>query len=275
MGQNYRGPYRLLTNDHLDQLVPGKSASNSIGFEIIKQPHTQQMSGTPTHGQPSPHALNPIEEQENGGVAINVNVPPSPHHRHHVHSPAPANPQFVMPMIQSVTDSNTTCTETATPVISSSQSKDTSPPTPYNQGAPFGFSAIQSSGFRGGFGVSSSSSSRHPLAPYPVHTSPRHLYNSQHQHPHHRHGTEIQIKRDPNQIQLGNCKDRGTLGMAGMSESPPKSISAEFSGKRRLDEMMMDDIDVNLVPDFDVGGDFFDDDEQRDLAGNMDSAFLA
>ena len=101
--QNYRGPYRLLTNDHLAQLIPGKSASNSIGFEIIKQPHS-------------------------AATAVSSDGNPA--------MPSPVNPQFVMPSIQSqTTESNTT--DSVTPIThsmatnsNSSSSKELSPPPP-------------------------------------------------------------------------------------------------------------------------------------------------
>ena len=91
--QNYRGPYRLLTNDHLEFLVPGKSSSNSIGYEIIKQPNN----------------LNSV-----------------------LTSPSKSNQKVIMPPIQPTTESDTTLSNsdktTATNTSSNASNKGDSPP---------------------------------------------------------------------------------------------------------------------------------------------------
>eukprot|EP01083_Nonionella_stella_P243117 847451_1 len=59
--QNYSGRYRLLTNEHLEQLVPSKSSSSSVGFEIIKQPSGVTPNANivmPTIGHPSSGTIN-------------------------------------------------------------------------------------------------------------------------------------------------------------------------------------------------------------------------
>jgi len=35
--QNFEGKYRLLTNDHIHQMIPGKMTSNSVGYTVRKQ----------------------------------------------------------------------------------------------------------------------------------------------------------------------------------------------------------------------------------------------
>ena len=35
--QRFEGTYRLLTNDHIDAMVPGKNSSNNVGYHVQKQ----------------------------------------------------------------------------------------------------------------------------------------------------------------------------------------------------------------------------------------------
>eukprot|EP01084_Bolivina_argentea_P259369 437625_1 len=37
--KKFEGTYRLLTNDHIDVMVPGKMSSNQVGYQVIKHSH--------------------------------------------------------------------------------------------------------------------------------------------------------------------------------------------------------------------------------------------
>ncbi len=84
--QNYRGPYRLLTNEHLEDLTPGKSSSNSVGFEIIKQPKAASSAINATRSpqivMPSIQSMQPIESSSSNTR--------SSHSNSNSNTPAPA-----------------------------------------------------------------------------------------------------------------------------------------------------------------------------------------
>eukprot|EP01084_Bolivina_argentea_P259368 437624_1 len=79
--QHYRGSYRLLTNDHLDELIPGKSSSSSAGFQIIKQANSQILPSIPANTQiimPNIQSMNTlINHVESVDVSTSTS-PPSP-----------------------------------------------------------------------------------------------------------------------------------------------------------------------------------------------------
>ena len=43
--QNFEGTYRLLTNDHIDEMIPGKMTSNQVGYQVRKQSSSSQQFG--------------------------------------------------------------------------------------------------------------------------------------------------------------------------------------------------------------------------------------
>lgn len=57
--QRYNGPYRLLTNDHLPEMVPGKAKSSGVGYEILKQ------SPTSPHNPNNPNSNSNILKPSN------------------------------------------------------------------------------------------------------------------------------------------------------------------------------------------------------------------
>ena len=112
--QNYRGPYRLLTNDHLDQLIPGKSESNSVGFEIIKQPKVN------TIVQPNFRNMNNVNFNPN---IVNTYQP------------------MIMPQIQTTPETNSNTSPSESLIVSANRnsnstssnatnSRDHTPPSP-------------------------------------------------------------------------------------------------------------------------------------------------
>lgn len=56
--QSYSGEYKLLTNDHLNEMVPGKPSSSNVGYNVIKtatkhkKPQTFEPKHLPFHDRP-------------------------------------------------------------------------------------------------------------------------------------------------------------------------------------------------------------------------------
>lgn len=72
--REYLGSYKLLTNDHYDQMLPGKASSRSIGFTLVKQSESkvrQRLSLSQSLGAASDEGA--ADEGPKGSIESNNN----------------------------------------------------------------------------------------------------------------------------------------------------------------------------------------------------------
>eukprot|EP01083_Nonionella_stella_P037005 100915_1 len=235
--QNYRGPYRLLTNDHLDQLVPGKSSSSSIGFEIIKQPTGVTPNANvvmPTIGNQNINNILPNSDTTNSSTTVGSKgqTPPSPGVSYQI-----------SPTKRRRTSSVTSIGSTASLQYGLNQLNVQHNPYGMPNHYPpamYGQRMHPSMHRREGYEAMPMINGYPPNVPFLAEHTP--------------------------QVH-GGATDSGDVSV---TKSEGSSIDAKFSGKRRSFSDMMEE---DLVPDFDVGG-MFDPEDLIPPHMPMTSAFL-